>query len=371
MNRDDMGDDPGEWLASVPLLESDELPLLCRHGSVQRRLLQGMTGAVLIHSMAWLLLISGPRLFPREVSGGPEYVVRLVTFEDAPADPLPEPGSGEGAGATDGADTDGGSPAQPVAMTGVGEGTTVRGPEPSQGNGPDNELAESEALKAPEAPGIPPAPELIERGESPPDKPSDPLPDKPAKLVEKKAVVKQAAKVPRRRRADSSPVSATPPERSSPVVQASAQESSTSPGPGSHPSHDPHSKDGSEETVGDGYGQRGAASEKGYPGSRGAPGAHEYQLAQVDKAPELVKRVEPDYPTMARRRRLSGRVVVKFVVDSHGEVRKASVLEAAPPGVFDNCVLEAVARWRFKPGTFKGKPVSTWVVFPIQFRVSG
>ncbi len=91
----------------------------------------------------------------------------------------------------------------------------------------------------------------------------------------------------------------------------------------------------------------------------------------MDKPPVILSRVEPDYPHSAKSRNLSGKVVVKILVDRQGQVQKASVLEATPPGVFDQSVMEAVAKWRFKPGQIKGKPVSTWVVLPIRFKLSG
>ncbi len=106
-------------------------------------------------------------------------------------------------------------------------------------------------------------------------------------------------------------------------------------------------------------------------GRGGGPAQQEFQLAQVDAPPTIVSRVEPDYPAMARRQRLSGKVVIKFLVDPHGRVKRASVLQAAPQGVFESCVLDAVAKWRFKPGLYQGHPVATWVILPIQFKVSG
>jgi TonB family protein len=57
-------------------------------------------------------------------------------------------------------------------------------------------------------------------------------------------------------------------------------------------------------------------------------------------------------------------VVVKLLVDPRGRVQRKSIVEATPEGIFDGCVLDAVAQWRFKPGYYKGQPVSTWVVTP-------
>jgi protein TonB len=106
-------------------------------------------------------------------------------------------------------------------------------------------------------------------------------------------------------------------------------------------------------------------------GGRMGSAQQEFELAQVDRPPEIISRVEPHYPRTARSRRLSGKIVVKFLVDPQGRVEKQSILEANPQGVFESSVLEAVARWRFKPGYYKGQPVSTWIVVPLQFKLSG
>jgi protein TonB len=96
----------------------------------------------------------------------------------------------------------------------------------------------------------------------------------------------------------------------------------------------------------------------------------EFQLAQVDKPPVVMSRVEPDYPSMARRRNINGQVTVKFLVDAQGRVQKPSIVRANPEGIFESSVLEAVTRWRFKPGIYKGQAVSTWVILPIQFKLA-
>lgn len=59
-------------------------------------------------------------------------------------------------------------------------------------------------------------------------------------------------------------------------------------------------------------------------------------------------RSEPDYPALALRRRIEGHVIVEVAIDRSGSVSKASVLQAEPAGVFDDAVLRAVRRWRYK-----------------------
>jgi protein TonB len=59
-------------------------------------------------------------------------------------------------------------------------------------------------------------------------------------------------------------------------------------------------------------------------------------------------RSEPDYPALALRRRIEGHVIVEVAIDRSGSVSKTSVVQAEPAGVFDDAVLRAVRRWRYK-----------------------
>lgn len=66
--------------------------------------------------------------------------------------------------------------------------------------------------------------------------------------------------------------------------------------------------------------------------------------------PRAISRENPRYPPSARRKGIEGRVLVGFYVDSRGKTRDISILEADPPGIFDESVLKAVASWRFEAG---------------------
>ncbi|MGC8491621.1 MAG: energy transducer TonB [Syntrophobacteraceae bacterium] len=93
-------------------------------------------------------------------------------------------------------------------------------------------------------------------------------------------------------------------------------------------------------------------------------------FGKVDKPPVPIKRVEPEYPDEARQLGISGRVVLKFLVESDGRVSRASVLSARPVGVFNRSALAAIVEWRFKPGLYRGKPVAAWVELPVSFHLS-
>ena len=99
-------------------------------------------------------------------------------------------------------------------------------------------------------------------------------------------------------------------------------------------------------------------------------GAAEFTVKQVDRPPVIMRKVEPEFPETARKMGLTGRVVAKLLVGTDGHVSKASILEAAPEGIFEQGVLKALKQWEFKPGSLKNRPVATWVVLPISFRLT-
>ena len=93
-------------------------------------------------------------------------------------------------------------------------------------------------------------------------------------------------------------------------------------------------------------------------------------LKEVDQPPRPIRKVEPEYPLLARQLGTGGKVVVKFLVKADGNVARASVVEAEPRGIFEESALDAISKWQFKPGRFRGNAVATWVVLPIKFRLS-
>jgi protein TonB len=60
-------------------------------------------------------------------------------------------------------------------------------------------------------------------------------------------------------------------------------------------------------------------------------------------------RIEPDYPMKARQRGLEGWVVLEFTITPAGTIKDAKVLQAQPPGVFDEAAVRAVTRWKYNP----------------------
>ena len=120
---------------------------------------------------------------------------------------------------------------------------------------------------------------------------------------------------------------------------------------------------GSGSGLGKGSGAGGALT-----GSGGTGGT--FNLKQVDQPPVPIRKVDPEFPPAARRLGAAGKVVVQFLVKADGSVVRASILEANPEGLFDQCALDAIGKWRFTPGIYQGNAVATWVILPVLFRLT-
>lgn len=90
----------------------------------------------------------------------------------------------------------------------------------------------------------------------------------------------------------------------------------------------------------------------------------------VDQKPVAQNAPPPPYPERAKQREIEGQVRVSVLVGANGEVRRLKVLEASPPGVFEEAVRNTVSNWTFRPATYNGEPVETWVTIPIPFRLN-
>ena len=95
-----------------------------------------------------------------------------------------------------------------------------------------------------------------------------------------------------------------------------------------------------------------------------------FSLSDLDQAPEIRTQPLPQYPPELQRAGITGEVVVSFVVDVRGDVGQARVVQSSRPE-FDAAALQAVSRWRFRPGKKFGHAVATRMEAPIVFTLPG
>ncbi|XXF77214.1 TonB family protein [Myxococcaceae bacterium GXIMD 01537] len=87
---------------------------------------------------------------------------------------------------------------------------------------------------------------------------------------------------------------------------------------------------------------------------------------QVDTAPQLASDVRIPYPDEARRAGIEGSVTLSITIDSEGKVVSARLLKGQGYGL-DEAALAAIKRFRFKPATKNGEPVSTEITYTYTF----
>lgn len=86
-----------------------------------------------------------------------------------------------------------------------------------------------------------------------------------------------------------------------------------------------------------------------------------FELSDLDEKPRALNKLKPIYPPQAKMRRIEGHVVIDFVVGENGRARSIEVVSEQPTSIFTEAAKNAIARWRFTPGTKGGKTVSARV----------
>ena len=93
------------------------------------------------------------------------------------------------------------------------------------------------------------------------------------------------------------------------------------------------------------------------------------KFVPYEKPPEPIKQVPPIYPEYLRNQKLHGQVWLEVEVLENGSVGRVEVKKSlhSSKGGLDESAVNAVKKWKFKPAESKGKPVASWVTFPITF----
>jgi TonB family protein len=87
-----------------------------------------------------------------------------------------------------------------------------------------------------------------------------------------------------------------------------------------------------------------------------------------DAPPVVVFQIRPDYPKDLAEKKITGRVVVDFIIETDGTVRNATAIQATN-GQFAEAAVVCVKKWKFKPGLKAGLPVRTHMQVPLIFEM--
>jgi len=96
--------------------------------------------------------------------------------------------------------------------------------------------------------------------------------------------------------------------------------------------------------------------------------ANVFNLADLDRKPEVIFQPEMNYPADLKRAGVEAQVVIEFIVDETG-VTNDVVVVSSSSSAFEIPARNGVMRWRFRPGMKDGAKVKTRMRVPIEFKV--
>lgn len=89
----------------------------------------------------------------------------------------------------------------------------------------------------------------------------------------------------------------------------------------------------------------------------------------LDAPPQPTSKIQPAYPSSLLSKGIGGRVLISCTVDATGKVTGTTIKSSSGHPDLDKAAINAVNRWKFKPGTKSGKPVKSVAVVPFNFEV--
>src|SRR5712672_1482330 len=86
-------------------------------------------------------------------------------------------------------------------------------------------------------------------------------------------------------------------------------------------------------------------------------------------AGNLIRRVQPNYPPLARQARIQGTVVLQAEISKDGTIQNLQLISGHP--MLAPAAIEAVKQWRYKPYLLNGEPVAVETTVQVNFTLSG
>jgi periplasmic protein TonB len=83
----------------------------------------------------------------------------------------------------------------------------------------------------------------------------------------------------------------------------------------------------------------------------------------------LIRRVEPAYPPLARSARIEGSVELAALISKEGAIENLRVVSGHP--LLVHSAIEAVSQWRYRPYILNGEPVEVETQITVRFFLSG
>jgi protein TonB len=83
----------------------------------------------------------------------------------------------------------------------------------------------------------------------------------------------------------------------------------------------------------------------------------------------LIRKVQPNYPPLARQARIQGQVLLQAQISKQGTIENLQLISGHP--MLAPAAIEAVKQWRYKPYFLNGEPVEVETQITVIFSLSG
>jgi len=83
----------------------------------------------------------------------------------------------------------------------------------------------------------------------------------------------------------------------------------------------------------------------------------------------LIYRVQPQYPPLARQARVQGIVVLRAVISRDGKIENLQIINGHP--LLVKSAMDAVRQWRYRPYYLNNEPVEVETQVTVNFTLSG
>jgi protein TonB len=104
------------------------------------------------------------------------------------------------------------------------------------------------------------------------------------------------------------------------------------------------------------------------PAPPAATVTHPLRLSHMN-AGDLIRKLQPTYPALARSARIQGAVVLQAVISKQGTIENLKVLSGHP--MLAPAAIDAVRQWRYRPYILNGEPVEVETEITVNFTLGG
>ncbi len=104
------------------------------------------------------------------------------------------------------------------------------------------------------------------------------------------------------------------------------------------------------------------------PAAPAAVVAHPLRLSHMSEG-DLLRKVQPAYPALARSARIQGTVVLQAMIGKQGTIENLRVLTGHP--MLLQAALDAVRQWRYRPYILNSEPVEVETQITVNFSLAG